>query len=74
MILDFGCGGGQRVHGLRRRGLQALGCDVALPQLPVGPLAASIQQEVIRPIETAPYRLPFPDGTFDLVFSVTVFD
>ena len=74
VILDFGCGGGQRVHGLRRRGLQAFGCDIALPQLPVGDLAGYIQQEVVRPIGADPYRIPFADDTFDLVFSVTVFE
>jgi SAM-dependent methyltransferase len=74
VILDFGCGGGQRVHGLRRRGLRAFGCDIALPALPVGHLAEHIRQDVVRAIDPAPYRIPFDDDTFDLVFSVTVFE
>lgn len=73
-ILDFGCGGGQRVQGLRHRGLQAFGCDIALPQRPVGRLAEYMRQEVVRPIGAEPYRIPFADDTFDLVFSVTVLE
>jgi ubiquinone/menaquinone biosynthesis C-methylase UbiE len=45
-----------------------------LPAQPVGPLREYIQRDVIRPIQLSPYRLPFDDSAFDLVYSVTVFE
>jgi SAM-dependent methyltransferase len=73
-MLDFGCGGGERVDEFRRRGYQAFGCDVLLPARPVGALQEHMTAAVIRPIELKPYRIPFDDGSFDLVFSITVFE
>ena len=73
-ILDFGCGAGERVDELRRLGYQAFGCDVLLPPRPVGQLLDDIRHGVIRPIGLSPYRVPFEDDSFDLVFSVTVFE
>jgi len=73
-ILDFGCGAGERVDEFRRLGHHAFGCDVMLPPRPVGRLLDYIQERVIRPIGTDPYRIPFEDDSFDLVFSVTVFE
>jgi SAM-dependent methyltransferase len=64
-LLDFGCGAGERVTELRRRGYDAVGCDVALPDGAEGPL---------RAIATAPYRLPHEDKAFDIVYSITVFE
>ena len=73
-ILDFGCGAGERVDEFRRLGYQAFGCDVMLPARPVGRLLDDIRHGVIRPIGVGPYRIPFEDDSFDLVFSVTVFE
>jgi SAM-dependent methyltransferase len=73
-LLDFGCGAGERVDEFRRLGYQAFGCDVMLPPRPVGQLLDYMQQGVIRPIAASPYRIPFDDDSFDLVFSVTVFE
>jgi SAM-dependent methyltransferase len=73
-LLDFGCGAGERVDELRRKGYQAYGCDPALPRLPLDPLRTLVERGLVRAIETAPYRLPFDDCSFDLVFSITVFE
>ncbi len=73
-MLDFGCGGGERVDEFRRLGYPAFGCDVTLPARPVGALQQYIEGGIIRPIQPAPYRIPFDDESFDLVFSVTVFE
>jgi SAM-dependent methyltransferase len=64
-LLDFGCGAGQRVEGLRRKGCDAVGCDLTLPD---------DARETLRPIATDPYRLPYDDGSFDIVYSITVFE
>ncbi len=74
MVLDFGCGAGGCVDEGRKRGVSVFGCDLALPRLPVGPLLAHMQQGIIRPIATDPYRIPFDDEMFDLVFSHTVLE
>jgi SAM-dependent methyltransferase len=73
-ILDFGCGAGERVDEFRRLGYHAFGCDLMLPVRPVGRLREHIQDRVIRPITSDPYRIPFDDQSFDFVFSVTVFE
>jgi SAM-dependent methyltransferase len=64
-ILDFGCGAGERVEELRRRGYQAFGCDIALPRE---------ADDIFQPIATDPYRLPYKDASFDIIYSVTVFE
>jgi len=73
-VLDFGCGGGERVQQLRRQGVQAFGCDLALPAQAAGDLGAAIAAGVVRPIGQAPYRLPFDDRSCDVVFSITVLE
>jgi SAM-dependent methyltransferase len=64
-MLDFGCGAGERVDALRDKGYDAVGCDIALPD---GATA------LLRDIATEPYRLPYDDHVFDLVYSITVFE
>jgi SAM-dependent methyltransferase len=73
-LLDFGCGAGQRVVEFRRKGFAAFGCDVALPRLPLEPMRGFIDQGIVRPINATPYRIPFDDESFDMVFSITVFE
>ncbi|MDD3642898.1 MAG: class I SAM-dependent methyltransferase [Candidatus Krumholzibacteria bacterium] len=71
-VLDFGCGGGSGVEYMRRRGFDAYGCDLRFKESDAVPeLEASGR---VRRIETAPYRLPFEDDRFDLVFSCQVFE
>lgn len=62
--LDFGCGNGTLAHALAAAGADADGCDFA-DQLGSG--------ERLRVIED-PYRLPFPDDTFDVIVSSEVFE
>jgi SAM-dependent methyltransferase len=71
-ILDFGCGNGQSVQEWRNLGYQAFGCDIELQE------NASIldlrARGIVGLIDTAPYRIPFEDDTFDLVLSDQVFE
>jgi len=64
-VLDFGCGAGERVDALRRSGVDAVGCDLMVPDG---------DRDCLRAITTGPYRLPYADATFDIVYSVTVFE
>lgn len=61
-ILDFGCGAGGVVAAWRAEGFDARGCDFEVPDAPG---LAAIEQ---------PYRLPYDDGSFDLVASDQVFE
>ena len=62
-VLDFGCGDGAMVGEYRSAGYDAYGCDIVLER----------ETEFLRLI-TSPYRLPFPSGTFDFVFSDQVLE
>lgn len=64
-VLDFGCGQGDLVRSLRDLGLRAMGCDF---QANLG------ADENLRPISEDPYRLPFPNDSFELVISTSVFE
>jgi SAM-dependent methyltransferase len=65
LILDFGCGHGELVQEYRCSGLQAFGVDLMLER----------ENEFLSLISTNPgYRLPFPDGRFDFVFSNSVLE
>src|SRR5690349_5011305 len=66
MVLDFGCGDGHMVDEYRSAGVQAFGADVSLER----------RHEWLRPITVsdAVYRIPFPDDTFDFVFSNSVLE
>lgn len=64
-VLDFGCGGGELVQSLRELGLNARGCDFG------NCLGADDSLSVIP---AGPYRLPYEDGSFDLVVSTSVFE
>ena len=63
-MLDFGCGDGEMVRGLACAGMDAHGCDFAHM---VG------DDHRLEPIED-PYRLPYPDDTFDAIMSMQVFE
>ncbi|MEX2446148.1 MAG: class I SAM-dependent methyltransferase [Dehalococcoidia bacterium] len=65
--MDFGCGTGEWARAVRETGLVCLGADF-LERLPPE------RPEQLLAIEPEPYRLPFPDSHFDLVFSVAVFE
>ena len=71
-VLDFGCGAGHGVSGFRQMGYRAFGVDI-YPAFQVTGLEDSIG-DVFRLIELEPYRVPFPDNTFDFVYSEGVFE
>jgi SAM-dependent methyltransferase len=71
-VLELGCGNGEMVAALRQRGLDAFGCDL---QFKPGPRTEELREAgLLRAVETRPYRLPFADGSFDLVVSVSVLE
>jgi len=71
-VLDLGCGGGDTVSSLLLRDFDAWGCDLRFRR---GLNRELLEAEGrLRPIETAPYRLPFDDESFDLVLSDQVFE
>ena len=67
-MLDFGCGSGELVERLLALGYDAHGCDV----VPAPAAGAAAQR--YRRIELSPYRLPFDDGSFDVVLSASVLE
>lgn len=62
-VLDFGCGSGKMVEEYCAAGYDAFGCDIRLTD----------NSERLRRIE-ADCLLPFPDNTFDFVFSDQVME
>ena len=65
VILDFGCGDGERVRQYRNAGFNAFGADIKLNK----------ENDFLKLIHTiGGYRIPFPDETFDFVFSESVFE
>jgi SAM-dependent methyltransferase len=63
-VLDFGCGAGAMVAEYRSAGYEAFGCDIELAE----------QTDLLKRIDTGSYGLPFPEGSFDFVFSDQVFE
>lgn len=82
-VLDVGCGEGGLVVALLREGFDAHGCDIGA-DWPVdeaeawtrtSPLAdAKCPAERLGAIGVSPYRLPYADGTFDAVVSISVLE
>jgi SAM-dependent methyltransferase len=62
-MLDFGCGNGEMVKTYNALGFDAYGCDIAL----------QAESDRLRLIPS-PYRLPFPDDSFEFVVSNQVFE
>ena len=68
MILDLGCGDGSMLETLRENGLDVRGCDFSKRLEP-----RSHRTHVV-PIETDPFHLPFPDRSFDVLYSWQVLE
>lgn len=62
-VLDFGCGRGELVNFFAADGHDAYGCDII----------ESTGKRLAR-IKSDPYRLPYPDATFDVVTSSSVLE
>lgn len=71
-VLDVGCGNGGVVRGWLDLGCDAHGCDLQFKKGPeVAPLIA---EDRIRQIAPDPYRLPYPDASFDVIVSNQVLE
>ncbi|MBI4514438.1 MAG: methyltransferase domain-containing protein [Deltaproteobacteria bacterium] len=64
--LDLGCGRGYYLEELRRRGYRVVGSDLSAGQLRTARAAGEA-------VAADASQLPFPDGTFDFVYSVNMF-
>jgi SAM-dependent methyltransferase len=78
-VLDFGSGEGRQVYALRTRGVPAFGADIrdrgaAMARRLEGDGFAKPGEEVLRVISLEPYRLPFDDKSFDVIFSSQVLE
>jgi SAM-dependent methyltransferase len=67
--LDFGCGRGELVAALRDLNFDAWGCDNGAFRS--GDFEPS---DRLLEIEVFPYRIPFPDSSFDAVISTSVLE
>jgi len=63
-VLDYGCGAGNMVDEYRRAGYDAFGCDIRLESV----------SEHLNPINPQDGSIPFPDASFDFVFSDQVME
>ena len=71
-VLDLGCGSGDLVRVLRQEGLDAYGCDFA--DTAGSDLSSQDLGELLRPIPSGAYRIPFEDSEFDYVISSQVLE
>jgi len=69
-ILDFGCGQGEMADYLDKLGFDAFGCDIHKNW----DGDSATPKEHLAVIQMNPYRLPYPDNNFDLVFSTSVLE
>lgn len=74
-ILDVGCGGGQLAVDLKktRDTLRVTGVDLSMSQVRRARLRGRKAGADVRFIQASALELPFPDGFFDLVYSVDCF-
>lgn len=71
-ILELGCGNGDEVYMLRNKGYDTYGADI---QFKKGQhVDMLIKQKYICKINNTKYHIPFPDESFDIVFSKQVFE
>ena len=66
-VLDFGCGAGELMNALAALGYQAYGCDVAI-------YGEAANNDQVKQIIEAPYRIPYDDNHFDVVVSTSVLE
>jgi ubiquinone/menaquinone biosynthesis C-methylase UbiE len=71
-VLDLGCGNGDLVQQWLDLGFDAHGCDLKFKK---GPLVDRLEDSGrIELIEQDPYRLPFPDASFDILVTQQVLE
>ena len=73
-VLDFGCGNGRLLQAFRGRGVRYVGTDQsrALIDAAIVNHKAAVESGVAQFLVSSGERLPFPDASFDAVFSVAV--
>lgn len=73
-VLDFGCGNGRLFQAFRGRGVQYVGIDQshALIDVAIANHKAFVENGEARFLVSFGENLPFPDASFDAVFSVAV--
>ncbi len=69
-VLDFGCGKGNLVRDLSSLKYDAYGCDIDA----YWEKESKHETGRLSRISLAPYRLPFEDGNFDFVVSISVLE
>lgn len=71
-ILDIGCGGGQLAVDLKRTdgGLDLTGLDLCFSQLRRAKSRSTHARTDVHLVQASALELPFPDESFDLVYSV----
>jgi ubiquinone/menaquinone biosynthesis C-methylase UbiE len=71
-ILDIGCGGGQLAINLKRtkNSLDVIGLDLCVGQLRRAKIRSIKIRTNVHFIQASALELPFPDESFDLVYSV----
>jgi len=74
ILLDFGCGEGECLDQFRKAGFLTFGCDITFPDEPNSRLGSYLENGDIRKIRETPYRIPFEDNSFDIIFSNQVFE
>lgn len=80
-VLDFGCGMGRTVEALIARGYDAYGVDVGewwgkdfASYWDDSPIPAETIRQRLSCTTEQDYKLPYPDGHFDLIISSQVFE
>jgi SAM-dependent methyltransferase len=76
-VLDYGCGAGEIVIDLRKRGVKAFGCEVFYEGGDSsGFIDPSLFEDVIKRMNPGPrgYAIPFDDNSFDLVINNQVME
>lgn len=78
-VLDFGCGSGELAYELRKQGIKTFGIDILdyhgeYEQKCRDEGLTDPHADIFATIDLANYRIPYPDNTFDLVFSFQVFE
>jgi SAM-dependent methyltransferase len=75
-VLDFGCGRGEAVGWLRKRGWRAFGVEVDSRFVSAGALVSAMANDTHPVLVTASPdgRVPFPDGFFDVILSLQVLE
>lgn len=73
-LLDVGCGTGIYALDLAARGLDVTGVDVSLPMLERAGAKAAERGLAAKFLEADALQLPFDDGSFDAVISVTALE